>query len=701
MKNLFLPIITLINRLKYSQKFFLIGIVLTVPIVIMMYSLLNQLNQEIDFAEKEQIGAEYNSALKDFMINVQQHRGMSSIYLNGNKDIKEDILSKQEELRDNIADIDGLNESLGNILHSSATWNEIKSDWLNLKDKVLQIEPSESFTDHTALIKDTLFFIQEIADSSNLTLDPELYSYYLMDSVVHQLPQLTENVGQLRAIGSGIATVGQITDEQRIQIVSLMSSTRSIINNLNHGISVVFNQNDSLSELEVLNKNVTQDSENFLLMTEREILQKQKINIESSSFFNSATETIDTMIALYDRATFSLDGVLLQRAEELNQQKRIIIALISAVILLAIYIFIGFYLSVRESVIALERAAVALAEGDLTTRVQMKTRDELSSIGLAFNQMAEAFNNIITSSKEVSEQVAASSEELNTSVEQTSKATEQISASIQQITSGAESQMTGTEESALSMGEITTGIQRISKGATSVSELVSDTSTLAEEGGQSVQETVKQMNTINESVNTSDQVIGLLHQHSEEIVTILDVITGISEQTNLLALNAAIEAARAGEHGRGFAIVADEVRNLSEQAKNSTNQIGELLGEIRKGSKDSVETMNTVKLEVESGITIARDTQQKFAHILESVQQINEQMEDISATTQQISAGSEQVDASITEIAQVARENSAATQNVAASAEEQLASMEEIASASSSLSKMAEELQLLISRFKV
>ncbi|MEI4827856.1 methyl-accepting chemotaxis protein, partial [Bacillus sp. FJAT-53711] len=199
----------------------------------------------------------------------------------------------------------------------------------------------------------------------------------------------------------------------------------------------------------------------------------------------------------------------------------------------------------------------------------------------------------------------------------------------------------------------------------------------------------------------SDAVIQLLADKSKQIGDILEVIQNIADQTNLLALNAAIEAARAGEHGRGFAIVADEVRKLAEQSSTSSNEIGKLITEIQEDMRKTVSSMNHVNTEVQSGIIIANETKKSFTEILQSTNEIAKQIGSMVGIAQKMSKGADEVSVSVGEIAVTAQNNASSTQSVAASAEEQLASIEEISSAAGTLSQMAEELQVLIERFKV
>ncbi|MED4377603.1 methyl-accepting chemotaxis protein [Schinkia azotoformans] len=233
-----------------------------------------------------------------------------------------------------------------------------------------------------------------------------------------------------------------------------------------------------------------------------------------------------------------------------------------------------------------------------------------------------------------------------------------------------------------------------------VFELANHTTTLAEIGGQSVQDTVNQMNSIHSSVNESNTMIKSLYERSREVSSILDVITGIAEQTNLLSLNAAIEAARAGEHGRGFAVVADEVRKLAEQSQQSAKEILAIVEGIQKDTESSVQIMARVTDDVQVGVKVSNEAIEKFNGILQSTKEITPQMEEVSAIAEQMSAAVQQVSATINDLSVIAKGNATTAEEVAASTEEQMASMQEITASANTLSSKAEELNQLISKFK-
>ncbi|MFD1737456.1 methyl-accepting chemotaxis protein [Bacillus salitolerans] len=365
---------------------------------------------------------------------------------------------------------------------------------------------------------------------------------------------------------------------------------------------------------------------------------------------------------------------------------------------LAVYMFTW---KLKKRLSTITEALELAGNGDFTSVVHDDAGDELSTLTSSFNKMVTNLKTMMHEVISTSELVASSSEELTASAEQTSKATETITESIQQVATGAEHSTISIQESATALEEVTKGVHSIAENISVVSEVSSQATEKAKEGGKFVDNTVKQINEISRSVTQSGEVIKTLDKRSQEIGEITKVISGIAEQTNLLALNAAIEAARAGEHGKGFAVVADEVRKLAEQSQISSSQISNLIKEIQQDMVLSNQSIEQVSIDVKDGLNIVRQTEVNFKEIYQYMEKLSGEINDMAATAEEVSASTQEVSATVVGITTISNETSIHSQNVAASAEEQLASMEEISASAYSLSKLAEDLQKLISKFKV
>jgi len=349
----------------------------------------------------------------------------------------------------------------------------------------------------------------------------------------------------------------------------------------------------------------------------------------------------------------------------------------------------------------LKESAIKMNEGNLTEKVDILREDEIGQVALAFKNMAENLHNIIKDVNEKSEHVAASSEQLLASSDQTASASEYVAGALEEVASKAEMQKDNLTKNTNALKDIENHINKVAESAKIVSTLTNETVIQAQEGENTVNNTLSQMNEIYHSVESSNQQILSLQERSQEIESIVETISGIANQTNLLALNAAIEAARAGEHGKGFAVVATEVGKLAKQSEQSAQEIGDIITNILTNTKTTVEGMGAVTKSVQNGIVASKQTTEAFNGIIQRVKTISPQMTEVANLSNQIAEQVQAVSVSANELLTISSENAAYSEEMASSTEEQLAAMQEIKAAASSLSDVAVELQEKINTFTI
>lgn len=349
----------------------------------------------------------------------------------------------------------------------------------------------------------------------------------------------------------------------------------------------------------------------------------------------------------------------------------------------------------------LSKKATLISEGDLSVKVNINSKDEIGHLGEVFNTMRENLSTLIQQGLHSADGVREAASSLKESTNLTIEATEQSAHAVQEVAISTDEQLKGNEQNAQSMSHLAQNIIEIADRSHEVTSLSTNAIDTVNEGNIVVQNTVNQMNSIDDSVAQSDEKIRALSKRIEEIGSIVDVINSIANQTNLLALNAAIEAARAGEHGKGFAVVAQEVRQLAESSQHSTEQINVLIKGIQEDTANSVSLMNHAKIDVQQGMQLTSETADKFQQILEALQTIAPKVNDVTATAQEMAASVEQTSSTATSLVTHAQTTAAAAEEVAATTEEIHASMEEMGSSAQSLNQMADHLQQVMHKFKV
>lgn len=340
-------------------------------------------------------------------------------------------------------------------------------------------------------------------------------------------------------------------------------------------------------------------------------------------------------------------------------------------------------------------------QGNFSKRGTYQSTDEIGLLMASFNQMLEGLKNLISEVSQKSEHVAASSEELSASAEMTSKATDHITNTIQELVAGTDRQLTSVSSTVEVMNDMADEINQTTLTSQHIADASVVTSEKAQEGYETIENAIVQMNSINKTVHGLGEMIKNLDERSREISSTTKVINDVSNQTNLLALNAAIEAARAGDYGSGFAVVAGEVKQLAERTTESSQEISSLIESIQNETQLAVSSMQKVSTEMTEGIEKVNNAGITFEQISQGIDDVSRNLLEVSAAAQQVSASTDHIKQSIGVVSEVVDITVTSTEEVSASTEEQLASMQEIALTSVELAKIAEELQTLISKFKI
>ena len=279
---------------------------------------------------------------------------------------------------------------------------------------------------------------------------------------------------------------------------------------------------------------------------------------------------------------------------------------------------------------------IAEGEGDLTRRLDVQNKDE-------FGELASSFNRFV--------------ERIHASISEVSSATRLVHDLSEKVVSASNASITGSEEQSMRTNSVAAAInqlgaatQEIARNAADASQHASGASEQAHDGRQVVDDAINALTALSLKISESCEQIETLNASTDDIGKILDVIKGISQQTNLLALNAAIEAARAGEAGRGFAVVADEVRNLAHRTQESAEEIHRMITSLQVGSREAVHTMNASQVSSEQTVQVANQAGERLASVTQRIGEIDGMNQSVATATEEQTAVVESLNLDITQI---------------------------------------------------
>ena len=674
MKALFTPAMMFMGKMKYPVKFGLIFGILLIPLLFLSFTMVNVVTDDIDFLESEEIGVRYLQAARLPMQHIQQHRGMTAAFLNGATQFKSRIMSKRQDIDKFLAQLQKTENELGSKLKLNGATAQLVQQWQSIKSNSMNQEAAVAIKHHSKLVSDILSLMVKAADNSGITLDPKLDTYYIGAALTSSLPNLIDNMGKARAVGSSIATQGQFNSKNFVTISILLNNIKTYAQQLEVGLAAAVKENGNIkhdlgSMIEGNNKAVSE----MIQLLQKDLIEPEKITISGDKVFNTATRAISGSYKLFDTMAPVLNKIFDKRIAD-NVQKEIVeLALVAIVLFIVFYLFVGLYMSIMDNLQRIGKATQNMADGNLTTRLTIKGNDEMQVIATDFNTMSEKFEALVQQIVSATSQLAAASEE--------------VAVISQESSANLNNQRSEIEQVATAMNEMSATVQEVSRNAADASGAAANADNEAKAGNSVVSQASNSIDELAKEVENASNVIHQLADDSEKIGSVLDVIKSIAEQTNLLALNAAIEAARAGEQGRGFAVVADEVRTLAGRTQESTQEIESMIDKLQNGAKDAVSVMEAGSEKAAIGVEQTKQAGEALAAITRAVTSISEMNIQIASAAAEQSATTEEMNKNIININQLADETAnSAGQSTAASSE---------------LSKLASDLQSLVGQFKI
>ena len=602
------PGVRLFRKLSFAAKAGLISATFTVPLLVLGVFFYGNLATQIDFSSKERLGVDYTRALGPLVDAGQRWRsgGDGSRLLDG--------------VQKAAAQVQALDQRLGAELGTT----KLHADLAQALQAVQGTTAAPSVAAADTLVKAANALLVQATDGSNLTLDPDIDSYYLMDGSLFRLPDLIDQAAALRDLAATVAAAGDPTPEQLQRMGALLAIIDYMDANLAGGLDKTLALRPGIKA--VLGADTARQSLRQLRDSAAAVMKTGPGRPTADAVRRTGHDAVAGLVVLQQRMLEQLDLLLIERVNGMQRQRVGVSVVVAVFLLLAGYLFMSFYRVMSGGLAEVQRHLRAMTGGDLTTHPRPWGRDEAAHLMNELSAMQAALRDIVGQVRSSADNLVSASSQIAGGAQDLSQRTHQAGSSAQQ--------------SAAAMEEVTATVQQTADHAQRAAQIASQNAEVAERGGAVMQRMVLTMDGIQAASSRIGDIIG--------------VIDSIAFQTNILALNAAVEAARAGEQGRGFAVVASEVRALAGRSARAA-------GEIKSLIQSSTEQVST-------GNDIAREAGAAISATVESARVVQQLLTEIDTGTREQSLGMQQLGGAVQEMDRSAQQNSALVEETAAAA---------------------------------
>jgi methyl-accepting chemotaxis protein len=606
------PGVKLFRRIQFRAKAAIILAVLFLPLLVLGWNYFGDKAASIGFTAKELRGTEYARDVLPLITHAQRQRelaaaaqlkGVDSAGLAAANDAYEAQLRKVEQLDARLGSELGTDKLLAAL--KAVAPAVVAGDW------------HKTYLAYSARVDAAVALLTQAADGSNLTLDPDLDSYYLMESVTATLPAVIEATARLndtaRAVARGLQVSQPLTHEMtRAEALSDAGDGR-----WSAAMPKVYSLQPQF-KAELRDEPVRHQLHAFHEIATSLMADDAKLA--------AASRVIDGLREVQLKSLDKLDLLLQARRSAMETQRAWVTVIVVLSLATAVYLFYAFYLVTHGGLREVQKHLEAMTAGDLTTSPRPWGRDEAARLMGSLADMQHSLRGIVHNVRGASDNIVHSTAEISDGAMDLSARTEQAAASLQQ--------------SAAAMDEISSTVKATSDQAQEAAGIARSNAQQAERGG--------------DIIGTMVETMQGIHASSSRIGDIIGVIDGIAFQTNILALNAAVEAARAGEAGRGFAVVASEVRALAQRSAAAAREIKGLI-------TASVE-------QVDHGAKIVRNAGDTIGQIVHSAHEVNKLLADIANGANEQATGVGQTTQAVQDLDGMTQQNAALVEQTAAAA---------------------------------
>ncbi|WP_421232397.1 methyl-accepting chemotaxis protein [Aeromonas jandaei] len=600
MKWIFNPAIRLGNQLSFKYKFLLWSCLMLLPLAYSMANLLGRLQDDNEQARKELAGVINLAPVPAIEQALLTHRNLVTQHAYEQNPVGEDkVKAAAQAVEDSL-------RAFADTRQENPAFDALKQGWAVLQSEGSKLEVDQSNLRHDKLLTEVRHLYKNITAASSLIQDPALGTYYMVILTSERLPQLRDLLAQVRDRAATIADFGLFQAEGYSGLRFRLDLINATLQELEADLTLLYQIEPAYrAELGQQTDALLQQVRQGVDTMENKMMKDQLVQLSTKEVLALGDGLDNTITKLASQVRQRLEADLHQRMAANQRHFWWVTAPLTAILLLYIYLMIGAYLSLRDTVGRVREIAARVNAQDLSQHIEIVGQDELAAISRDYNVTLETLRTLMRRVRENGVTVVESATEIE---DRTCRSQEVIAA-----------QQGETHQVATAIKELAATSQDMAGNALQAARMTQEAQQVVGQGEAVVDRTIKAIDHINREVLRTAESIGQLEQQCSQIGGVISVIRGIAEQTNLLALNAAIEAARAGEQGRGFAVVADEVRSLASRTQGATVEIQQMIEQLQSGARASVNAMSAASREAQEGVGLAQEAQHAFGAITEKV----------------------------------------------------------------------------------